>query len=265
MARDYRQIEFRHVCAIARAVFLRQPQMTDAEWKAAVLDGCAKQGWDNPSSDMLARALGAVERSLLETGIRRHVADAPAAKPEPHQPDRCWTPADYRLLADTLKRIAARSAGANALPSNVSPMVAVERLDISEPAALDQFYAEAAGGDRIGAIRRFAEIAIVRPADWDYAGERSAAPRGISVPQCYGCRVQAGPYHRHHIIQIQHGGSNYIRNIVGLCEACHADVHPWLPKANRARAHGWSSITDLAPTVLAMAAFAGLERKKDAS
>lgn len=41
---------------------------------------------------------------------------------------------------------------------------------------------------------------------------------------CRGARVTC----RHHIIQVQHGGNNDERNMVGLCDPCHAAVHPWL-------------------------------------
>ena len=43
---------------------------------------------------------------------------------------------------------------------------------------------------------------------------------------CFAC---GGRSHvRHHIIQLQHGGSNKKRNIVRLCHDCHAEIHPWL-------------------------------------
>lgn len=243
--RDFRPIEYRTVCAIARMLILNAPTMTDADWKAAVLDTCSKQGWDNPSSDMMARALGAVERTLQQTTGFRRGEKTPA--PKTPQPDRCWTAADYRALAKTLKEMAARSVGAETLPDNVVPM-ALTTLEMSEPAALDQFYAEAVGGDRIGALRRFVEIAIVRPADWDYAAIRGASQqigKRIRAVECFGCRGAGRLFHRHHVIQVQHGGSNYIRNMVALCEACHADVHPWLPKAQR-KVAGWSAFKDCA-------------------
>ena len=41
------------------------------------------------------------------------------------------------------------------------------------------------------------------------------------------CFVCDGPewHHRHHIIQIQHGGGNKWFNIVRLCRSCHRAVH----------------------------------------
>jgi hypothetical protein len=32
----------------------------------------------------------------------------------------------------------------------------------------------------------------------------------------------------HHIIQLQHGGSNVDSNLIAICETCHAAIHPWL-------------------------------------
>jgi 5-methylcytosine-specific restriction endonuclease McrA len=33
---------------------------------------------------------------------------------------------------------------------------------------------------------------------------------------------------RHHIIALGKGGDNRKRNIVSLCNECHAEIHPWL-------------------------------------
>ena len=41
--------------------------------------------------------------------------------------------------------------------------------------------------------------------------------------KCFVCKEQ--PHHRHHIIQIQHGGKNIENNIVHLCRSCHKEVH----------------------------------------
>lgn len=40
---------------------------------------------------------------------------------------------------------------------------------------------------------------------------------------CFSCGET--PHHRHHIIQLQHGGGNHARNIVPLCRTCHRKVH----------------------------------------
>lgn len=43
---------------------------------------------------------------------------------------------------------------------------------------------------------------------------------------CFACAEPATV--RHHIIQLQHGGTNVATNLLPLCEECHADIHPWL-------------------------------------
>ena len=47
--------------------------------------------------------------------------------------------------------------------------------------------------------------------------------KGTSGGICFVCGGEAR--HRHHLIQIQHGGSNTQRNHVPLCKRCHSDVH----------------------------------------
>lgn len=43
---------------------------------------------------------------------------------------------------------------------------------------------------------------------------------------CFACGANATA--RHHIIQLQNGGINSKKNLVSLCDACHAEIHPWL-------------------------------------
>ena len=45
---------------------------------------------------------------------------------------------------------------------------------------------------------------------------------------CYCCGQFSSV--RHHVIPIQHGGSNLVSNLVPLCEPCHAKVHPHLSR-----------------------------------
>lgn len=44
--------------------------------------------------------------------------------------------------------------------------------------------------------------------------------------RCWVCGLRANV--RHHIFQLQKGGSNHIQNMVPLCHLCHAKVHPWM-------------------------------------
>lgn len=47
-----------------------------------------------------------------------------------------------------------------------------------------------------------------------------------SHKKCFVCPNDATE--RHHIIPIKNGGKNSKKNLVSLCENCHAEVHPWL-------------------------------------
>lgn len=44
--------------------------------------------------------------------------------------------------------------------------------------------------------------------------------------RCFACGSSATC--RHHIVQLQNGGINSKKNIVSLCDPCHAEIHPWL-------------------------------------
>ena len=60
---------------------------------------------------------------------------------------------------------------------------------------------------------------------------RRANRRGRSlVGQCWACNIWADVF-THHIVQLQHGGWNHPRNLVRICRACHAAIHPWLQNA----------------------------------
>lgn len=43
---------------------------------------------------------------------------------------------------------------------------------------------------------------------------------------CFACGARAQC--RHHIIWIMNGGRNTRKNIIPLCNNCHAEIHPWL-------------------------------------
>lgn len=43
---------------------------------------------------------------------------------------------------------------------------------------------------------------------------------------CFVCQDLASV--RHHVIQLQHGGLTVPKNLVPLCNYCHAEIHPWL-------------------------------------
>lgn len=43
---------------------------------------------------------------------------------------------------------------------------------------------------------------------------------------CFVCSGKAQC--RHHLIQLQNGGINSKKNLISICNDCHAKVHPWL-------------------------------------
>lgn len=84
---------------------------------------------------------------------------------------------------------------------------------------------------RLDRLKQFSQIRIGGKAKIKRTRERfvSRGTRGGGI--CFVCSLLANV--RHHIIQIQHGGGNSHRNIVRLCQACHAVIHPWLRPANK--------------------------------
>jgi 5-methylcytosine-specific restriction endonuclease McrA len=45
-------------------------------------------------------------------------------------------------------------------------------------------------------------------------------------PLCFICTDKANV--RHHLISLRNGGQNTGRNLISLCNPCHAKIHPWL-------------------------------------
>jgi hypothetical protein len=237
--KDRRPIEFHQVCAIARVVLLRDPTIGDAEWKAATRDVIAKQGYDEPAADLLGRALTQVEQAVKTTiGVRPVNAAGPRVErtaPEPRPR------VDWKALAFTLESILWRSR-----PRAAVAPIARETLRISEGDALGEFYEQLAGTDRRVLLRRFAEIAIERDAEWDPDAIRAQSRNHtLTAGACFVCRSKDRPLEWHHILQVQHGGSNTFRNRVALCTVCHADVHPWLSPIVRSTA-GFAALAEIA-------------------
>ncbi len=46
------------------------------------------------------------------------------------------------------------------------------------------------------------------------------------IQPCWVCRSRSTV--THHIVQVQHGGTNVKANLCRLCDGCHAAVHPWM-------------------------------------
>lgn len=58
----------------------------------------------------------------------------------------------------------------------------------------------------------------------------SAMPwSGAGLGPCFACGLTKNRIW-HHVIQLQNGGYNARRNLVEICNQCHAEIHPWLKK-----------------------------------
>lgn len=245
---ERKPIEFRQLCALVRAVIQRYPKIDDAEWKGKTLELMAKMGFEEPSDGgMVTRAITQVEfavRKTLGPRMAPLVAEPEAkpAKPEIQHEGRTSRPAGWDLVQRLMVTLQGSHVSA---PTSAPPPR--ETLAISEEAAIDEFWRRTRdeNADRIALLRAFAEIAILRPRSWDYEAERAAADKHpLYALQCFACRSESS-LHWHHIIQIQHGGSNYLRNRVAICAACHADIHPWLaPGFEGRRLGGWTQLGD---------------------
>jgi hypothetical protein len=257
---DRKPIAFRQLCAIARELLTQSPTINDAEWKEQIKRRVIALEFTYPEPlDLLETAMTAVQRALEQTLGRRPVElpTPPAAPMKPQQDDPPWPkgrpPAGWTLVAKLVKsmHVAASEPHFRALPS-----ASREVLAVSEHEALNVFWAEMrAGSDRLATLHAFAEIAIVRPADWDPQAIRAKADQHrLTADQCFGCFSGDRKRAWHHIIQIQHGGSNTPRNRIALCGPCHSEIHPWLTQQPR-RLPGWTSVGDLLPL-----AFTTLER-----
>jgi hypothetical protein len=73
---------FRHLCVIAREQF--NPTITDAEWKARILERLARLGFTEPDRMTLSRALSGVERAIEKRDGPRPIPMPPT--PPPPQP-----------------------------------------------------------------------------------------------------------------------------------------------------------------------------------
>jgi hypothetical protein len=100
------------------------------------------------------------------------------------------------------------------------------------------------------ALELFTHVKIPRGMDWDYHAlrrEHQAFQRSgvLHKANCFACEVKTRLFW-HHIIELQHGGSNHYRNRVSLCYACHRRLHPWLAD----HPEGLESVGMILPRVL---------------
>lgn len=86
--------------------------------------------------------------------------------------------------------------------------------------------------DRLALLRRFAELRTQNSTPKQKRREafnRCHRPRG-KVSVCWCCRT-AAILVEHHVVQLQHGGTNWNLNREWICESCHAEVHEWLQES----------------------------------
>ena len=86
-----------------------------------------------------------------------------------------------------------------------------------------------AGGDRLALLQDFTAVQVQMPPGWDPKAIRAAfVPRPFPDAGCFACYRRDRRMHWHHIIAVDHGGSNGIWNQVPVCHVCHRRIHPWL-------------------------------------
>lgn len=103
---------------------------------------------------------------------------------------------------------------------------------VGEAYALEYFWLmvhqQAAIGEMLHLMGR---VVLVRPAGWNPAAVRMRYNAGVRPhfdAGCFWCQTRGRRRYCHHLIEIQHGGSNSWRNLVPLCFVCHQRLHPWL-------------------------------------
>jgi hypothetical protein len=111
--------------------------------------------------------------------------------------------------------------------------------DLAERHLLNYFWV-ARPDDPLGLLLAFTRIVVKRPPSWDVEAIRAAHGVNRGQPatirathdRCGACGA-SGQLYAHHIIEIQNGGSNSIRNQFPLCFDCHQYLHPWLTDDDR--------------------------------
>jgi 5-methylcytosine-specific restriction endonuclease McrA len=106
----------------------------------------------------------------------------------------------------------------------------------------DQFRGAVDASTRIRLLCKWAERdersvndprAISEKREWFDEAVRSLPEfQNILRRPCAVCRERADV--RHHVIQLQLGGTNSLHNVVPLCHACHHQVHPWMKQRHGA-------------------------------
>ena len=242
---DRKPIGFPQLCALVRSIIQQEPTIDDHEWKTRTLERMAAMGFEEPDDHaMVNRAMSQVEFAVPKTlGPRLSPLKG---NPEPAKPveeyrfeGRTNRPAGWDLVQKMMAELYPKASPDSAKPSQPEPA----DVPLTEIQAVNEFWHQCRqeGADKLALLRAFGEIAIIRSIDWNPERIRAEFQTlWVKDVGCFACGKDATVWH--HIIQIQHGGSNYVRNRVPLCEACHGSIHPWLEK--RPRSGGWFSFSD---------------------
>lgn len=104
-------------------------------------------------------------------------------------------------------------------------------LDKETDKILDEFWPKFKAEPSVNPLREYSYRIIQRISDKDLRARRKefnadATHRLLIGKPCVCCGEEADS--RHHIIELQYGGSNSPKNIVPICSKCHSKVHPWL-------------------------------------
>lgn len=121
------------------------------------------------------------------------------------------------------------SIALDAPPLTSSP-ASVHRTTLSEKQVLDYFWAASRGReDRLALLLQLSVVAVPTALDWNPAVVRRAfVPRRHTFDGCFVCFRRDRRVAWHHVIWVEHGGSNDTGNQVELCHVCHKRIHPWL-------------------------------------
>lgn len=130
----------------------------------------------------------------------------------------------------------------------------VRRLSALDEARVLVFFWYRVGlsDERLALLLVLSHVVVTRPPTWSYGAIRHAHEQGhgyagaihLTRDRCFAC--EGGPrLYWHHVVEVQHGGSNAARNQVPLCFDCHQYLHPWLVEPPRVRPGAFESFADL--------------------
>lgn len=83
--------------------------------------------------------------------------------------------------------------------------------------------------DRLELVRQLSTVTVRTAPDWSPKRVRAEfKERPYPAAGCFTCYRRDRRLAWHHLVTIDHGGSNGIWNLVALCHTCHRRIHPWL-------------------------------------